>query len=75
MTDKEWEEKLEPFAQMLYDMHMGLFKESKKLEKKIVKEFGAVEAYVSVVDNGVRILISPTSTERVSVRFRFEDAG
>jgi len=73
MTDKEWYKKLEPFAQMLYDMHMGLFNESKKLEKKIVKDFGAVEAYVSVVDNGVRILISPTNTERVSVRFRFEE--
>lgn len=73
MTNKEWEEKLEPFAQMLYDMAMDLSKESKKLEKKIVEAFGAVEAYVSVVEDGVRILISPTKEERVSIRFRFKE--
>lgn len=73
MTDKEWKKKLEPSAKILYDMYLYLFNEGKELEKTIVKEFGAVEAYVSVVDDGVRILISPTSTERVSVRFRFKE--
>lgn len=72
MTDKEWEGTLEPFAQILYDMSMDLSKESKKLEKKIVEVFGAVEAYVSVVEDGVRILVSPISTKRVSIRFRFK---
>lgn len=73
MTDKEWREKLEPSAQMLYDIYVGLNIQTKKVEKKILKDFGAVEVYISVVENGVRMLISPTSTERVSLRFKFKE--
>ena len=73
MTEKEWKKKLEPFAQILYDMRVDLSKQSKNLEKRIVEDLGAVEAYVSVVEDGVRILISPTKTKRVSVRFRFKE--
>ena len=74
MDKDELRKKLEPFAEMLYETHTGLIKQRKKLEKKIMKDFGAVEVYVSVSGDGVRMLISLTSAEPLHFKFRY-DAG
>lgn len=71
MTDKQLEKKLEPFAEMLYETFMGVVKQRQKIEKKIMKDFGAVEVYVSVANDGVRMLITMKEGAPIHLRFKY----
>jgi len=75
MTRREWQKKLEPYAQMLYDTFVALHDQRHKLEDKIEKDFGAIEAYVSVKNTGIRIHVAEAGGQVFQLKFDFKNKG